>query len=85
MWIQIHCKTCRLLILPGPLLPNGTKSIKKALGLSLKSNCVLRLCQTSKTLVKRRYGASEQLLKYVTTPIAFDSFQQKPQHLHPEL
>ena len=45
---KIPYKTCRKLIIPGPFLQNGLRTIKKALRFSLQNDCILRLCKTSK-------------------------------------
>ena len=57
--MKIPYRTCRLLILLGPFLQNGTEKYQKALGVSVKVECVLRSGKTSKKpLVKQCFGAS---------------------------
>ena len=48
-------------------------------GFISKNQLRLTTEQNVKTLVKQRFGASEKLIKYLITPIDFDSFKQKPQ------
>ena len=44
--------------------------VSKSIGFISKNQLRFTTVPNVKTLVKRRYGASEQLLKYLTTPIA---------------
>ena len=44
-----------------PFCKMAPKSIKKALGFSVKVECVLRLCETSKTVVKQRFATTKKV------------------------
>ncbi len=52
-------KTCRLLILLGPFLQNGTENYQKSIGFISKSRVRFSIWQNiKKPLVKQRFGAS---------------------------